>query len=190
MAQDRGHRPETRQWRFRRLGPNRYAGTLSDAAGPVAGEVQGNMLHLRYPMKGGVSAEQWIYLQPDGRTALNRMRLTKLGITVGRLDETIRDVELSLAWPSISRSFGATGRFTWRAEPIDVQHYAFLISDAEFDAGMAWIRDKGLTFWADPARSQPGEINHHFGGRGVYFANPDGHLLELITKPYGSEADL
>lgn len=85
--------PETREWRFRRLGPNRYAGTLSDAAGPVAGEVQGNMLHLRYPMKGGVSAEQWIYLQPDGRTALNRMRLTKLGITVGRLDETIRKLD-------------------------------------------------------------------------------------------------
>jgi catechol 2,3-dioxygenase-like lactoylglutathione lyase family enzyme len=55
---------------------------------------------------------------------------------------------------------------------------------------MARIRDKGLTFWADPARSRPGEINRHWGGRGVYFEDPDGHLLELITKPYGSEADL
>lgn len=90
----RGSRPpEKRQWRFRSLGGNRYAGTLSDAAGPVAGDVQGNMLHLRYPMKGGVTAEQWIYLQPGGRIALNRMRLTKLGLTVGHLEETIRKLD-------------------------------------------------------------------------------------------------
>ena len=44
-----------------------------------------------------------------------------------------------------------------------------------------------LTYWADPARSRPQEINHHFGGRGVYFEDPDGHLLEVITRPYGSE---
>lgn len=67
------------------------------------------------------------------------------------------------------------------------QHYAFLVSDEEFDAGMARIRDKDLTFWADPARTEPGKINHRFGGRGVYFEDPDGHLLELLTKPYGSE---
>jgi catechol 2,3-dioxygenase-like lactoylglutathione lyase family enzyme len=84
---------------------------------------------------------------------------------------------------------GVSLDFMDHPEPIDVQHYAFLVSDDEFDAGMGRIRDKGLTFWADPARAQAGEINHHFGGRGVYFPNPDGHLLELITKPYGSEAD-
>ena len=90
----RGSRaPESRQWRFRPLGGNRYAGTLTDATGPVAGDVQGNMLHLRYPMKGGVSAEQWIYLQPDGRTALNRMRLTKFGLAVAHLEETIRKLD-------------------------------------------------------------------------------------------------
>ncbi len=70
------------------------------------------------------------------------------------------------------------------------QHYAFLVSDAEFDAGMARIAAKGLPYWADPQRSAPGRINTHFGGRGVYFEDPDGHLLELITKPYGSEQDL
>lgn len=67
------------------------------------------------------------------------------------------------------------------------QHYAFLVPEAAFDAAMARIRADGLTFWADPARTQPGEINRHFGGRGVYFEDPDGHLLELITRPYGSE---
>ena len=70
------------------------------------------------------------------------------------------------------------------------QHYAFLVNEAEFDAGLARIEDKGLDFWADPARSTPGEINRSFGGRGVYFEDPDGHLLELITKPYGSEDEL
>jgi catechol 2,3-dioxygenase-like lactoylglutathione lyase family enzyme len=44
-----------------------------------------------------------------------------------------------------------------------------------------------MTYWADPARPKPGEINRHYGGRGIYFADPDGHLLEMITKPYGSE---
>jgi len=72
-------------------------------------------------------------------------------------------------------------------EPIDTQHYAFLVSDAEFDAGLERVKDRGLTFWGDPARGQAGEINHHFGGRGFYFENPDGHLLELITQPYGEE---
>jgi uncharacterized protein DUF3833 len=88
-----GSRPEQRQWRIRKLGPNRYAGTLSDAHGPVMGEVRGNCLHLRYRLaKGNMAAEQFIYLQPDGRTALNRMTVRKLGITVARIEETIRKV--------------------------------------------------------------------------------------------------
>lgn len=73
---------------------------------------------------------------------------------------------------------------------IALQHYAFLVSDAEFDAAFAKLQDRGLTYWADPARTKPGEINHHFGGRGVYFFDPDEHLLELITKPYGAENEL
>ena len=66
------------------------------------------------------------------------------------------------------------------------QHYAFLVSEAEFDAIFARIRERQLAFWADPARKHPGEINHGNGGRGVYFAGPDGHFLEIITRPYGS----
>ncbi|MEO6093806.1 MAG: VOC family protein [Novosphingobium sp.] len=67
------------------------------------------------------------------------------------------------------------------------QHYAFLVDDVRFDAAMALIEARALPFWADPARSRPGEINHNDGGRGVYFPDPDGHLLELITTPYGTE---
>lgn len=73
---------------------------------------------------------------------------------------------------------------------VSQQHYAFLVSDEEFDAAFKRIRERGLEYWADPARSQPGQVNTHFGGRGVYFADPDNHLLELITKPYGSDTDL
>jgi catechol 2,3-dioxygenase-like lactoylglutathione lyase family enzyme len=73
---------------------------------------------------------------------------------------------------------------------VSPQHYAFLVSDPEFDAGFDRIKQHGVAYWADPARSQPGQINTHFGGRGVYFADPDEHLMELITTPYGSEAEL
>jgi|SRR5437016_3142649 len=66
------------------------------------------------------------------------------------------------------------------------QHYAFLIDDDDFDEIFARIRDRSLEHWADPGRTQPGKINHHDGGRGVYFEDPDGHLLEIITRPYGS----
>jgi len=66
-------------------------------------------------------------------------------------------------------------------------HYAFLVSDDEFDAIFGRVQERGLPYWADPAQRHPGEINHHYGGRGVYFPDPDGHFLEIITRPYGSE---
>ncbi len=66
------------------------------------------------------------------------------------------------------------------------QHYAFLISEPEFDEIFARIKELGLQFWADPVRRRPGEINHGSGGRGVYFEDPDGHFLEILTRPYGS----
>jgi extradiol dioxygenase family protein len=58
------------------------------------------------------------------------------------------------------------------------------VSDAEFDAIFARIQARRIDYWADPARRQKGEINHHFGGRGVYFEEPGGHFLEIITRPY------
>jgi catechol 2,3-dioxygenase-like lactoylglutathione lyase family enzyme len=67
---------------------------------------------------------------------------------------------------------------------ISAQHYAFLVSDAEFDAIFDRVKGRGLPYWADPARTLPGQINTHFGGRGVYFPDPTGHLMEIITRPY------
>ena len=69
---------------------------------------------------------------------------------------------------------------------IAAQHYAFLVGEEEFGAAFGRIRDQGLTYWADPGRRQRGVINHRDGGRGLYFEDPDGHLLEILTRPYGS----
>lgn len=71
-------------------------------------------------------------------------------------------------------------------QPITPQHYAFLITESEFDEIFGRIRARGIPFWADPMQSSAHEINHGDGGRGVYFEDPDGHLLEVITRPYGS----
>ena len=82
---------------------------------------------------------------------------------------------------------GVSIDFMEKEGPVAAQHYAFLVDDAAFDAVLGRIEAKGLAHWADPARSQPGAVNHHFGGRGVYFEDPDGHLLEAITRPYARE---
>ncbi|GAA4481817.1 VOC family protein [Rhodococcus olei] len=66
------------------------------------------------------------------------------------------------------------------------QHYAFLVSEDDFDAIYGRIRAKGRDHWADPRQSRPGEFNTNDGGRGVYFLDPDGHYLEILTRPYGS----
>jgi catechol 2,3-dioxygenase-like lactoylglutathione lyase family enzyme len=68
---------------------------------------------------------------------------------------------------------------------ITPQHYAFLIGEDDFDEIFGRIRERKLPYWADPFKSQPGEINRNDGGRGVYFDDPDGHLLEVITRRYG-----
>ncbi|MGO1057153.1 VOC family protein [Crossiella sp. CA198] len=65
-------------------------------------------------------------------------------------------------------------------------HYAFMITEAEFDEIYGRITERGLDHWADPMQTRPNEINTNDGGRGVYFLGPDGHMLEIITRPYGS----
>ncbi|WP_406065799.1 VOC family protein [Streptomyces sp. NBC_01077] len=74
---------------------------------------------------------------------------------------------------------------TIRADEITLQHYAFLVSEAEFDAAYARIAQRRIEHYADPHRQHPSEINHNDGGRGVYFMDPVGHFMELITVPYG-----
>jgi len=71
-------------------------------------------------------------------------------------------------------------------DEIAPQHYAFLIGEADFDEIFSRIRERGVPFWADPGRTRLGEINHGDGGRGLYFEDPSGHFLEVLTRPYGS----
>jgi catechol 2,3-dioxygenase-like lactoylglutathione lyase family enzyme len=69
---------------------------------------------------------------------------------------------------------------------ISSQHYAFLVTESDFDEIFRRITEQGIDYWADPGSNRPGEINRNDGGRGVYFPDPDGHLLEILTRPYGS----
>ena len=70
-------------------------------------------------------------------------------------------------------------------DEIIVEHYAFLVSEAEFDEIFGRIKERGLDYYADPARRAKGQINRHDGGRGVYWEDPTGPVLEIITRPYG-----
>ena len=81
---------QRRTFRMRALDAQRYSGTLTGASGPVTARADGNSFHLRYSMGRASSMEQWIYLQPDGRTAFNRATVRVLGAPVARLSETIR----------------------------------------------------------------------------------------------------
>jgi catechol 2,3-dioxygenase-like lactoylglutathione lyase family enzyme len=71
------------------------------------------------------------------------------------------------------------------SKDVRTQHYAFLVEEDEFDGAFARLKKTGVAYWANHDKSGPGEINHYWGGRGFYFEDPNGHLLELLTKPYG-----
>ena len=94
-----------------------------------------------------------------------------LGVTVG---------EESPPFVPVRLSNDVTLDFMSREE-VRSQHYAFLLSDEEWDAAYQRLRDRGISTWADPGYSQPDEINTRWGGRGVYFYDPDGHSLEIMT---------
>ncbi|MEV5820854.1 VOC family protein [Micromonospora haikouensis] len=67
---------------------------------------------------------------------------------------------------------------------IQMQHYAFLVDDDLFDRAYQRLCEQGIEHWADPQMRRPGETNTEHGGRGVYFKDPAGHAIELITRPY------
>ncbi len=86
-----GKPPETRTWLLRQTDAHHYTGTLTDASGPITGEAYGNLFHLRYPMRHPFAGEmeQWLYLQPDGRTLVNEATIRVLGIVAAHLSERI-----------------------------------------------------------------------------------------------------
>lgn len=81
---------------------------------------------------------------------------------------------------------GVTLDFMSTDGEIRSQHYAFLVSEQEFDEIFGRIHARGTRFWADPGQHRPDEINRRDGGRGIYWEDPDRHLLEILTRPYGS----
>lgn len=85
--------PRTREWRIRELSPGLFAGTLTDASGPIRAEVRHDLLHISFRMKGGLDADQWLTLAPGGRSAHNIMVVRKFGVTVAALDETISKLD-------------------------------------------------------------------------------------------------
>ncbi|WP_330456808.1 VOC family protein [Streptomyces sp. NBC_00820] len=90
----------------------------------------------------------------------------------------------------MATSNGVTLDFaTVPAESIVSEHYAFLVSDDEFDAAFGRIQQDGITYYADPHMKQAGEINHRYGGRGLYFQDPVGHAMEILTRPYGDHEE-
>ena len=93
--------PKSRTWIIRRLGEHRYTATLTDASGPVTAEAYGNLFHLRYPLKSlpAGEMEQWMYLQPDGRTVMNEATVRALGVVVGHLSERITQTNAAASAP-------------------------------------------------------------------------------------------
>jgi len=95
LVEETGRPPKKRQWRIRETTLDHYAGTLTDSPGGVTGVAQGDRLVLRFTMKGGYRAKQFLTLHPDGQSAHNVMVVRKMGMTVAVLDEIIRKVEVA-----------------------------------------------------------------------------------------------
>ena len=100
---------------------------------------------------------------------------------------SILEADEAPGWGPFTNLTLAGGVMLQFAEPpveIQMQHYAFLVDDQHFDRAYQRLVNAGVEHWADPQMTRPGETNTEHGGRGVYFKDPSGHALELITKPY------
>lgn len=120
-------------------------------------------------------------VQPHHRSCprpLRRGRRGRSGARSGRATQLRPFAEVEL-------EDGACLDFMNASDDFPAMHYAFLVDDEPFDAIHARLRENGTTWSADPFERNPGEINHDDGGRGLYWAGPDGHKLEIITVPYG-----
>jgi catechol 2,3-dioxygenase-like lactoylglutathione lyase family enzyme len=104
-----------------------------------------------------------------------------------RFFRTLFELAEAPSWGPFTNVQLADGVLLQFAEPpveIQMQHYAFLVDDELFDRAYHRLRADGIEHWADPRMARPGEINTEHGGRGVYFKDPAGHAIEMITRPY------
>jgi len=107
--------------------------------------------------------------------------------TSARFLASILGLEVGSQWGPfvpLRTSNGVTVDFVDAAN-FETHHCAFLVDDQEFDAALDRLRNTDAAYYADFMRERRGEINHLYGGRGVYFDSPEGHLFEIITQPYG-----
>lgn len=93
QVKDAGQQVKERRWKIRRVGPNRYTGTMTEATGPVAIDQVGDRFRFRFKMKGSLSAEQWVTPHADGASAASHLTVRKLGMTVATSDGTIRKLD-------------------------------------------------------------------------------------------------
>lgn len=103
-----------------------------------------------------------------------------LGLEVGEPAEPFLPVETA---NGVTLDFATLGPDA----DIPMQHYAFLVSEAEFDQILARLVAARVPIQADPHGRHPGRINRNDGGRGVYFRDPSGHGMEALTRPYGTD---
>ena len=109
------------------------------------------------------------------------------GATSARFYTELLEATEAPSWgpfTNISLDGGVMLQFAAPPVEIQMQHYAFLVDDAHFDRAYEWLVAHSVEFWADPQMTRSGETNTEHGGRGVYFKDPAGHGLELITRPY------
>jgi hypothetical protein len=92
QVEDDGKPPRVRRWRIRQIGPGHYAGTMSEAIGPVTIDDVDGKYRFRFRMKGNFAVEQWLIPLPGGMAARNSMKVRKFGMTVGTSDGTIRKI--------------------------------------------------------------------------------------------------
>jgi hypothetical protein len=91
-VQDEGKAPYNRQWRMRQVAPGQFAGTMSEAAGPVLAEEVDGRYRFRFRMKGNLTVEQWLTPLPGGQVAKTKTSVRKFGMTVGHSEGTIRKI--------------------------------------------------------------------------------------------------
>jgi len=89
-VEEEGRPPFDRQWRIRQIAPSRYAGTMSEAKGPVVIDELEGRFRFRFKMKGNVSVEQWLTPLPGGKSATTRTAIRKFGLTIGSSDGIVR----------------------------------------------------------------------------------------------------
>ena len=89
---DEGQAPEQRRWKVKQVGPGRYAGTMTEAVGPVAVDEVDGRYRFKFKMKGDLFVEQWLTPAPDGNSAQSKLTVRKFGMKVASSTGYVRRI--------------------------------------------------------------------------------------------------